>query len=312
MLEGIKVLTMCWGILTATSLYVLTLSCRNLYVMLELFNQYLFCLVSSGNLSPDLFIYMIYFIGFVKLSQFYDNNRGIGIKNYGKLYAHRYLKIAPLYYFVFFTFWLLLPLLSTRANWYLSERLFTNCEEQVPFILTFLNNLVPFFTKALEGCYYWPYIVSNDLLLYTFFPLWVIIYKKSKVVFYVLNTFFLMLGIFLSGFIAYKYNLTVGILTFEDYYLYAYQFNKPYMKFVATSCGMFTGLFYLRLLEYRQATDRKKIKEYSWIHFMKNSKIMSVVLFVYGMGMLSFSTSIPLTANQDSYSWTSAQNVAFF
>lgn len=76
-MEGIKVLTMCWALLTTTSLYVLTISCRNLYVMLDLFKQYLFACIASGNISPDLFIFMIYFIGFIKLSKFYDANDGI-------------------------------------------------------------------------------------------------------------------------------------------------------------------------------------------------------------------------------------------
>ena len=97
------------------------------------------------------------------------------------------------------------------------------------------------------------------MLLYILFPLWIIIYRRSKIAFYCLNTFFLVFGIFIAGFIAYQYDLKVGILSLEDYYLYAYEFNKPYMKFVALSCGMFTGLLYLRILDYRKATEEQKI-----------------------------------------------------
>ena len=203
--------------------------------MLKLFSLYLFALVASGNLSPDLFIFTIYFIGFVKLNQYYDKNNGISKKDYLKLLLHRYLKLAPLYYVVFFAGWFIVPLLSTKASWYLSGRLFQGCESQWYYVLLFINNLVPFFTNALEGCYYWPYIIPNDILLYLFFPLWIIIYRRSKIAFYCLNSFFLIFGIFLAGFISYQYDLKVGILSLEDYYLYAYEFNKPYMKFVAIS-----------------------------------------------------------------------------
>ena len=117
---------------------------------------------------------------------------------------------------------------------------------------------------------------------------------------------------FIVGLVAFQYELTVGILTFEDYYLYSSQFNKPYTKFVAVSCGMFTGLWYLRILEYRNASDSIKKTQYSWIHFIKQSKIATVVLYVYALGMLMFVTGVPLTANQDAYSWTKAQNTAYY
>ena len=55
--EGIKVLTMWWGLITASSLYILITNIRNIYIMLKLFSLYLFALVASGNLSPDLFIF---------------------------------------------------------------------------------------------------------------------------------------------------------------------------------------------------------------------------------------------------------------
>ena len=53
----------------------------------------------------------------------------------------------------------------------------------------------------------------------------------------------------------------MGIISFEDYYLYSYEFNKPYTKFVAVSLGMFMGLFYLRLLKYRKASNEEKVRE---------------------------------------------------
>jgi hypothetical protein len=150
-LEGIKVLTMCWGILTATALYALSAPVRNLYVMLDLFKQYLFACIASGNLAPDLFLFMIHFLGFVKICRLYDARSGIGVIGYAQLYLQRFLRLAPLYYLVFFAGWFIVPLLSNSANWYVAERLFWNCSSQWPYVLLFVNNLAPFFTKALEG-----------------------------------------------------------------------------------------------------------------------------------------------------------------
>ena len=278
--------------------------------MLFFFDQYLFALIASGNLSPDLFIFTIYFLGFYQLCNYAKKHNGIGVKDYILIYFHRYFKLAPLYYFVFFAGWFIVPLLSTSSGWFVSERLYWNCESQWYYVLIFVNQLVPFFTKALEGCYYWPYIISCDLLTYTVFPLWIILYRRSKVVFYTFNSILLVGGMAITGCIAYYNNLTVGILTFEDYYLYAYEFNKPYTKGVAMSLGMFMAIFYMRLLEYREAHDGDKRKKFPIIYYTK--KFFIFPLYIYGGGMILFIASIPLTANQDAYSWTRAQNTTFF
>ena len=311
-LEGIRVMTMGWGILTGTGLYAMITSCRNLYVMLEIFTSFLFTLIASGNLAPDWFIFIIYFLGFTKFWKFYDQNNKISFKDYLKIYLHRYLKIAPIYYIIFFTGWFILPLLSSKVNWHITERLFWNWEAQWFSVMTFFNTLVPFFTRALEGCYYWPYVISNDLLLYTLFPLWIIIYKSNKNVFYIVNLILLFGGMITIGIVSYINNLKVGIISFEDYYLFSYEFNKPYTKTISMSLGMFMALFYMRLIKYRSATEIRQKTEYSWIHFMKNSRLVTLGMYIYAITVLNFVTGVPFTANKDAYSWTRIQNTLYY
>ena len=211
------------------------MNCRNLYLMIDYFNTFAFALIVSGIMTPDFFMFLIYFFGFIKLNRYYDKNKGIGLKSWILIYTDRYLRLAPMYYIVFFLGWWIYPFLSDRAGWFVSERLFMKCDEQWHYVLLMVNTLVPFFTKCLEGCYYWTYVISNDLLLYPFFPLWIIIYKKNKYAFYAVNTTMMLAGFFINGYITYKNDLKVGIFTFEDYYLFSYLFNKPYTKLVAVS-----------------------------------------------------------------------------
>ena len=94
--------------------------------------------------------------------------------------------------------------------------------------------------------------------------------------------------------------------------MYSYEFNKPYTKTVAMSLGMFLGMFYLRYLEYRKCPENERSSKHPIIHYCKSSNLVTIGLWIYFAGMLMFSTSIPLTANQDAYSWTKTQNVMFF
>lgn len=280
--------------------------------MIDYFNTYAFALIVSGIITPDLFIFFIYFLGFIWMARFYDSNGGIGAIDYIKIYAHRFFKLAPIYYFMFFFGWFLYPLLFSSASWFVSERMFKNCEDQWWSVLLFTNNLVPFFTKCLEGCYYWPYVVPNDMMLHIFFPLWIIIFKRSKFAFYAVCTLLFGVGFFINAYITAKNDLRVGIFTFEDYYLYSSLFNKPYTKFPSVSCGMLMGAFYLRLMNYRKAEVEEKKREFWVIDFVHHSRIVTLCLYIYSITMMNFITGVTLTANRNGYNWTMNQNITFF
>jgi hypothetical protein len=294
-----------------TCVYILTMNCKNLYLMIDYFNTYAFALIVSGIITPDLFIFFIYFLGFIWMARFYDSNKGIGVKDYFKIYAHRFFKLVPMYYFFFFFGWFLYPLMSNSASWFVTERMFLNCEDQWWSVLIFTNNLYPFFSKCLEGCYYWPYVVPNDMLLHLLFPLWIIIFKRSKIAFYSVCTVLFTFGFFINAYITAKNNLRVGIFTFEDYYLYSSLFNKPYTKFPSVACGMLMGDFYLRLMRYRRAETNEK-KNFWIIDYIHHSRVTTICMYVYSITMLNFITGVTLTANRNGYNWTMNQNITFF
>jgi hypothetical protein len=158
-LEGIRALSMFWGIFTATSLYVLVAHVQNIFEMLKLFESISFTMIASGNLSPDLFLFVGVFLGFVKINHLYDERKGISALTYAKLLLYRYAKYAPLYYFVFFVGWSIFPYLSNSDTWYLSETLFDQCDKYWWTQLLFIGNLYPWFVEGLNGCFYWPYII---------------------------------------------------------------------------------------------------------------------------------------------------------
>lgn len=90
-------------------------------------------------------------IGLIKINQLYDLRKGLGVFDYAGIWLHNFLKISPLYYFVFFAGWIIVPMLSTSANFFVADRLFVSCPSDWPFVVTFLNTYFPFFTKAMEG-----------------------------------------------------------------------------------------------------------------------------------------------------------------
>ena len=319
-LEGIRVLTMWWLILANTAMYISTLPCRNIYIMYAIFQTLAFTLAAAGNQSPNILIFLLYFISFIKIYEFSDTNNGISGKSYLKIYFNRLLKYAPIYYFCLIFGWFVLPLLTQKASWYVSERLFWNCEGQLPFVLTFTNSLfVSFsfdkqsiFVKNSEGCYYWNYLISNDVILYTMFPLFVIVYRRNKLIFHIINFLVLSIGVMTFALIVHFNDITAGAISLESFYTFSYLFTKPYTKLISVAIANYLAVFYLNLLEYKRTeTDHYKSK-YFLIHAMHKSWIVVIFMYAYAIGIFNLVTAVLLTANQDAYSWAKWQNVVYF
>lgn len=64
------------------------------------------------------------FFGAYKLFQVYDANGGIGWKDVGSFYLQKYLRIAPMFYFIFFAGWALFPYMGAGPMWYSAHAMF--------------------------------------------------------------------------------------------------------------------------------------------------------------------------------------------
>ena len=308
-MEGIRVLTMFWGIFCATSLYVLTAHVDNILRMLYLFKSISFTMWASGNLAPNLFIFFISFLGFYKINTFWNKFGRFTIKTYIQMWIYRILKYTPVFWFVFLFGWIALPYLSSSPTWYLSETLFADWDKYWWSTMLYLNNLYPWFVEGLNGWFYWPFVVIIDLQLYLLLPVWVMVYRFNKIAFHLLMTLILIGGWVILFVIFYENKLSVGVLTLENYYLYSYNFNKPYTKFPSVALGCWFGSFYLRLLEYKKIeTDYERKENSKIIHFFHTSKIAVVLLGIWSAGALNFTTLVPFEVNKDGYAWTTLQN----
>ena len=118
-------------------------------------------------------------------------------------------------------------------------------------------------------------------------------------------------GILINALVGWYFQLTIGIMTFEDFYLYSYQFNKAHMKIGTISMGLSMGYLYLRILEYRKATPHEKLEKYKIIHFIHKSLLVQIFLYAYGILVFLFITLVPRSANDDAYSWSRLQNTVY-
>ncbi len=56
------------------------------------------------------------------------------------------------------------------------------------------------------------------------------------------------------------WDFKAGPLAIEDYYMFAYMFNKPYGKFYCSALGILFGYHYIEILKYRKLETEEEKK----------------------------------------------------
>lgn len=146
-LNGVRVLSICWVIVGHGFVSVLFAPVKNMGTMNMIFENGLFSLVSGGVYAVDSFFYLSGFLTFYLLAvKMYPKRGNIGLKNTLLIYFHRYYRLFfPLAFVMFFTMSLIYytgdgPFY--RSNWRLF--VYDSCKNYWWSNLLYINNFVPF------------------------------------------------------------------------------------------------------------------------------------------------------------------------
>lgn len=163
-IESFKFMTTVMTLVLGTSFFLMSGATYNTWKLLDFFQLLFFAFVVSCNNALDVFYYLSMFLGVYKCLQIYEaNDNKFGIKDALKLYARKILRLAPLYYTVFFFGWYVGVRMNSGPIWYSYGNLFYDCGTYWWADLLFIGNFVPFFTPATSGCMYWCWAICCDV-----------------------------------------------------------------------------------------------------------------------------------------------------
>lgn len=69
------------------------------------------------------------FLGAYKLFQLYDAKGSLSFTDILKFYARKYLRLAPLYYLIFFIGWAVFPNMGAGPVWFTANAMFDDCKD---------------------------------------------------------------------------------------------------------------------------------------------------------------------------------------
>ena len=230
-LEAFKFISFALIQITGTSLFLTSAATVNTWKMLDFFSQVFFTVVGCCNQGIDVFFAISGFLGIYKCLQLYEANGGkLTTKDCLKLYARKYLRLAPMTYFMFFLFWSSTPYMNDGPMWMNTKTMFWECDRYWWAQILFVGNLVPYFTEVTLGCFYWGWAMYCDLQIYLLVPLYAIIYKRAPKAGIALMFILIIENIAFTLFMSHEKDFKAGPLAIEDYYMFSYVFNKPYTK----------------------------------------------------------------------------------
>ena len=218
-----------------------------------------------------------------------------------------------MYYFIFFCGWAIFPHLGAGPIWYSANLMFDDCQDYWWAQLLMIGNIYPWFQAPNYGCFFWGWTVTTDMQLSLLLPLFVIIYKKREWIGHVFVTIAVCVQLYFIGRTCLKYGLRAGPFAEENWYLFAYMFQKPFMKIHVYAMGVTAALIYMKILDFRRIPDEERRKEkYPIINYVHHSNVCHVILFLVGFALVLTNLLIGHSAIAAPYSWNMTENAVYF
>lgn len=100
-------------------LIFLNINMKNVSIAYWIINLYIYPLIWTAFYGLDAYMLFMIVTNFLAIQRYYINHKGINIVDYTYLIFWRFIKIAPAYYLIFFSFWALLPFISQSPMWFI-------------------------------------------------------------------------------------------------------------------------------------------------------------------------------------------------
>jgi peptidoglycan/LPS O-acetylase OafA/YrhL len=314
-MDGVRIVFFFWGICLGLAMFMGSSPMKNIWRFYDFYQMIALTWFISAQIGIDMFLFFTPIFITLKFRnlELYHNQSFTPLV-VAKVYASRVLRIFPLYYFVFFLCWLVVPYTPGTAQGYIYDTLITNCEGYWWSNLLFLNNWFPAHQDQTQGCFFWNLNICNDLQLFLLTPFLYMIYRKSRWAALIIADLVIAFGVYINYQQTYEHNLMVGGISLNNYDLVTYTSSKPYMVIMMPAFGFQFVAFYIRTLEYKQAIkDGKDVQaQFSILHCIATNSCVRLLMNIVGLAAIFIIISLPKGTQENAYAWDRQVNATYF
>ena len=164
-LNGIRVVSMFWVILGHTYIWIMRKDLDNPLKLIEVSSRFTFQPVGNSFLAVDSFFFLsAVLVAYLTFRQMKKTGRFPWIH----YYAHRYLRLTPVYAFVIFFAWFLTDHIVASQAFSFANPFAEKCSQYWWTNLLYINNLHPW--KFADQCVSWTWYLANDMQFFIIAP----------------------------------------------------------------------------------------------------------------------------------------------
>ena len=136
-----------------------------------------------------------------------------------KIYARKFVRIAPAYYIMWLLMWCLTSRIANGPIWHNTNMNFETCNENWMPTLFMYGNLYPQEMIPYTGCYQFAWPLQLDMQLHLIVPFIAMAFWKSSKLGMFICTSLIISNIFINMYLTRKHDLTMGFLSSGNYFL---------------------------------------------------------------------------------------------
>lgn len=268
-----------------------------------------------GNLALETFVFIsVFFISYKCIQIMNAKNGLLSAGDVVCIWMRKFLRLAPVYYFMWAAVWALTSRLIEGPISYKGNINMATCSTEWRSTLFMVGNLFPEEMEPYKGCFQqaWPLQVDMQITLVVPF-ISMIIWKVP--VLGILICLALIVGNFFINFaIAQHYGLKIGFLHHDNYFLLQGIIAKPWTKISCIGFGVLLAYIYHNILGFReQKTDEDRQKNYPVINWFRiQKKWIGWAFIIIGLTAIFGNLALPVNNYADPNAASDFMNAFYF
>eukprot|EP00826_Nyctotherus_ovalis_P036815 TRINITY_DN329_c0_g1_i2.p1 TRINITY_DN329_c0_g1~~TRINITY_DN329_c0_g1_i2.p1 ORF type:complete len:705 (+),score=98.29 TRINITY_DN329_c0_g1_i2:237-2351(+) len=297
-LNGIKVLFMAWIVQAHLIMdLAITMPSNGMFVSSKkVFAERHYAIYPSATYSVDVFFWLTGFLAVLVITEQLKNRRRNIVPAVLLIYAHRYLRMLPIYIFAVITPFYIMPYLYDGPNYDVAKGMNDMCMGNWLYNFLYVN----VYFNDNQGCMGWTWYIANDFQIYLLVPPLVLLYLWKQFVAYAVVGILMVASIGIQFKLMAKYNLSANFSGSgrEQLHFQREYYNKPYCRINPFLIGILMAWIYLAYKQAKKASntpeEEREICQKSFINRMNYAIVHSWVLrySLYIAGLTITSTCV--------------------
>jgi peptidoglycan/LPS O-acetylase OafA/YrhL len=298
-MNGCRFGCMLWIILGHTFYYARFSPITNHNSILDFMKKFWNSYLTNAPFSVDVFFFMSGFLAFYLVIT--EVNRCKGCPSLWRIYVHRYLRLAPAFLTVVFSYsWVLPTLVEGPSMQHLVDSVNRSCRKYSYADVIFMHN----FLQPEHECAGWVWYLSNDMEYFLMVPIIALVYYRSKALGGALLALIGIGCMITTMALCVHFKLSASLMKFGASY-FDYYYDKIYARIFTYLLGIFAAMIYLAYKEkqdnwmYRFSLALRKYAPLRWVLYLASA--VAIFWLIHAMYWL----------NNYPNDWTVAQDTIY-